>query len=314
MREIGGYFELDRYRLPMLHEGATALNCGRSCLAYLIESRKIRKLAMPYFMCDVVTQTCRKYGVAMRFYHIGQDFLPEALTLEEDEWLYAANYYGHLTRERLLTLCGRHQRVILDNAQAYFSMPLAGVDTLYTCRKFFGVSDGAFLYTDTLLERELPVDQSFERVRFVLGRYERSASEFYRESAENNVAFDGAPVAKMSKLTYNMLHGIDYEAAKRSREANYAVLAERLDGRNRLSAAVPEGPFAYPLWVDNGPQLRDKLREKKIYVPTLWPNVLEQMPRESLEWDLAQNILPVPCDQRYGAEDMLRILGEIDNV
>lgn len=28
-------------------------------------------------------------------------------------------------------------------------MPVENVDTLYICRKFFGVADGAFLYTDS---------------------------------------------------------------------------------------------------------------------------------------------------------------------
>lgn len=44
MKEYGGYIELDTYRLPMLHEGAIYLNCGRNCLAYLIEARKIKKI------------------------------------------------------------------------------------------------------------------------------------------------------------------------------------------------------------------------------------------------------------------------------
>ncbi len=42
MKEYGGYIELDTYRLPMLHEGAVSLNCGRNCLAYLIEAKKIK--------------------------------------------------------------------------------------------------------------------------------------------------------------------------------------------------------------------------------------------------------------------------------
>ena len=44
MREIGGYFELDKYSMPMLHEGAIALNCGRITLAYLIEAKGIEKI------------------------------------------------------------------------------------------------------------------------------------------------------------------------------------------------------------------------------------------------------------------------------
>ena len=44
MKEIGGYIELDTYRLPMLHEKAIKLNCGRNALWYLIKARNIRKI------------------------------------------------------------------------------------------------------------------------------------------------------------------------------------------------------------------------------------------------------------------------------
>ena len=54
MGEIGGYFELERNYLPMPHEGAIALNSGGNCLAYLIRARKIRKIWLPYMLCDSI--------------------------------------------------------------------------------------------------------------------------------------------------------------------------------------------------------------------------------------------------------------------
>ena len=50
----------------------------------------------------------------------------------------------------------------------------------------------------------------------------------------------------------------------------------------------------------------DVVREaaKKIFVPTYWKNILESCERDSLEYIWAADILPLPCDQRYGAEDM----------
>ena len=56
MKEYGGYIELDTYRLPMLHDDAIALNCGRNCLAYLIEAKGISKIKLPYFLCDSVVK------------------------------------------------------------------------------------------------------------------------------------------------------------------------------------------------------------------------------------------------------------------
>lgn len=70
MKEYGGYIELDTYRLPMLHSKAIALNCGRSCLAYIIEAKNIKRISLPFFMCDSVFELCKKYDVEMSFYHL----------------------------------------------------------------------------------------------------------------------------------------------------------------------------------------------------------------------------------------------------
>ena len=178
MKEFGGYIELDTYRLPMLHEGAVALNCGRNCLAYLIRAKRIRKLCLPAFLCDSVENLCFREGVQVRHYAVGLDFLPEDPSPEADEWLYLVNYYGQLTNERIRGYQKQYERIIVDQSQAYFQMPVENVDTFYTCRKFFGVADGAFLYTDARLEEALPMDESFGRMQFLMRRFERPASEF----------------------------------------------------------------------------------------------------------------------------------------
>ena len=50
--------------------------------------------------------------------------------------------------------------------------------------------------------------------------------------------------------------------------------------------------------------MRQKLNEKKVYVPLLWPNVIEDWDESDLAYYLADHILPLPCDQRYTTEDM----------
>jgi len=311
MKEYGGYIELDTYRLPMLHDGAVALNCGRNCLAYIIETRRIRKLLLPYFMCDSVFNLCKKYDVEISFYHIDERFMPQYITLDNDTWLYVMNYYGQLTRTYLSELKSNYERVIIDNAQAYFDEPIKGTDTLYTCRKFFGVADGAFLYTDAVSELEYPQDESFERMRFLLGRFERTASEFYRENVANNAFFDNEPIKKMSKLTDNLLHGIDYDFVKKRRTENFIYLHKAFEKINKLNLDIAEGAFMYPLYVDNGEEFKKLLQQKKIYIPTLWPNVVRNMSEDSLEYKLANNILPLPIDQRCDLEDMDCIIQEV---
>ncbi len=309
MKEIGGYIELDNYHLPMLHEDAIALNCGRNCLAYLFMSRGIKKLKVPYFICNSVFDICDREKVEKRFYHIGSDFKPSDVTLEPDEWLYIVNFYGQLSNDEINAIVKRFGRVIIDQANDYFASHLPGTDTFYTCRKWFGVADGAFLYTDKTLPDDFPTDESFDRMRFLLGRYERTAAEFYGEYSANNKYFATEPIKKMSKLTCNLLHGIDYEYVKSRRMKNFMYLQEKFEDVNQLK--LTPATFMYPLLVENGAIIRKKLQEKKIYIPTLWPTVLEATEPDSLEHRMAENILPLPVDQRYTTEDMQYMVQEV---
>lgn len=308
MREIGGYIELDTYTGEMLHENSIKLNCGRNALAYLLRAKQIKTIWMPKFMCDSCDSVLSSYGVTILYYSIGLDFKPH-VEQRGDEWLYVVNFYGQLSNEYLASL---GKNVIVDNAQAYFQSPISGIDTLYTCRKFFGVPDGAILYTDKQIEISKR-DESFERMHFLLGRYERSAQEFYQEYVDNNHFFQEEPIKRMSKLTENLLHGLDYNVIRKKRTENFAYLHERLADSNRLKLRVPDGAFMYPYYVENGFELRKKLQAKKIFIPTLWPAVFNRCNQNELEYQMARNILPIPVDQRYGIEDMDYIVKEIVN-
>lgn len=43
----------------------------------------------------------------------------------------------------------------------------------------------------------------------------------------------------------------------------------------------------------------------KIYIPTLWKNIIKNLPADDIEYKLAKNILPLPCDQRYGGMEYI---------
>ena len=313
MKEIGGYIEFESYNGTIYHEGAVALNCGRNCLAYLIEANNIKKIRLPYFLCASVRNVCVKYGVEITFYTIGADLRPIVdFELREDEWLYIVNYYGQLSNDEAAAYKSKYDRVIFDNAQAYFQPPVEDIDTIYTCRKFFGVPDGGFLFTDKRLSRELPLDESFERIHYIMGRFERTAGEFYKESSDNNRSFADAPIRRMSRLTENLLRSFDYDRIISRRTDNFAFLHERLSGINRLSLTVPQGAFMYPLYLENGAEVRKRLQQMKIFVPTLWNDVFDYRDRNSLEGDYTENILPLPIDQRYDIGDMEKILSALE--
>ena len=64
--------------------------------------------------------------------------------------------------------------------------------------------------------------------------------------------------------------------------------------------------------IDNAALIRKKLQKQGIYIPTLWPNVLQEVPETWKEWKMAQNILPLPVDQRYNKSDMRDLVRELE--
>lgn len=307
-REIGGYIELDTYTGKMLYEDGLKLNCGRNALEYIIRTKNIKKLYVPKFMCNSNDEVLKKLNVQCKYFSIDINFRPMIENRADDEWLYLVNYYGQLSNEYIRSL---GKNIIVDNAQAYFQPPMEDYDTVYACRKFFGVTDGAIVYTDGVLDG-LKHDESFDRMRFLLGRFERSASEFYGEYVANNERFFDEELKLMSKLTENLLHAIDYDFVKNRRTENFAYLDKKLRNINKLKLTIPQGAFMYPFYIENGAEIRKQLQSKKIFIPTLWPDVFNLCNENELEYDMAKNILPLPVDQRYTVEDMEYIIRKIE--
>ena len=303
IREIGGYFGLETFDGSEYHRDLLALNTARNALVYLLKAKNIKKLYIPVFLCDCVEQVCIREGFAFEKYHVGGDFLPDfSKTLEEGEWLYVVNYYGQLSDDILLELKQKWDRLIVDHVQDFFRKPLPGVDTLYSCRKFLGVADGAYLSTDVFLD--VPQDASRDRMEHVLGRFETSGSAYFSVFQENDEKLYDLSLASMSAVTRNLLRAVNYEAVAEKRNANFDALAAILDGYNGIHPVLSHGPYCYPFYIPNGMELKRQLARQNIYVATLWPNVVSDPVSNELERDLAQNILPLPCDQRYTPEDM----------
>lgn len=308
-KEIGGYFELERFSGCHYHQNAIKLNSGRGCLAYAIKLRSIKKIWLPDYLCDSLVNLCRRENVDISFYTIKDNFLPDydTLCLRDNEWMLLVDYYGQLRSEDVsfaLDFCNGN--LIVDETQGFFRKPWIGADTLYTCRKWFGVPDGGYLATkDNLKVTEvISKDISYQRMSHVLGRLELTASEFYAEASKNNDLFSDQPPKYMSALTENILSAINYNEVRKAREENWQYVAELLESTNRLCLHACEAPFMYPYLVADASGVRERLAQQKIYVPTLWPNVLREQKRESVAYDYAANILPLPIDQRYDRSDM----------
>ena len=270
MKEFGGYIEFEHYHGKQFHNEAIKLNCSRNCLAYLIKVYNIKHIYIPYFLCDSVLKVCKKNGVEVSFYNINENFLPIIPQADfSKDCFYLVNYYGQLSNEKIAELAKSIPNLIVDNVQAFFQQPVAHVLTIYNCRKFFGVADGAYLYSDEKLQEKLERDFSYNRMEYLVGRFEKTAYEFFQEYVSNNKRFADEPIKMMSALTENIMCSLDYKKIKTIRTDNFAYLHEQLKSINKLKLSIPAGAFSYPLYLENGYEIRKNLQVEKIYIPTL---------------------------------------------
>lgn len=309
MESIGGYFSLELPQREEYHKDVIRLNTGRNCLEYILRVRDYKKVYIPYYTCDVVLEPFKKLGIPYEFYHVDIHLeIRDYFTLKADEALLYTNYYGLKQRyvEQLAAKVG--SRLIIDNTQAFYAKHIEGIDTFYTCRKFFGVPDGAYLYCDKKLNIEIEQDYSYDRMAHLVKRIDLSAEDGYKDFRRVDDGLDNQPIRKMSKLTQRMMQGIDYEAVAKQRRENYQLLHSALGMKNNLDLPLEEEavPMVYPYLVPvKG--LRELLIQNKIFVANYWPNVLEWTSKDDIDYLLAAQMKPLPIDQRYDSYDVTRM-------
>lgn len=310
---IGGYFSLELPIHEEFHKNAIKLNTGRNCLEYILHCRKYSKVFIPYYTCSVVLEPFQKLGIQYEFYHIDLNFeIADEISLRANEALLYTNYFA-LKQKYVKKLAEKYGRsLIVDNTQAFFAEPICGIDTFYTCRKFFGVPDGAYLYTDKIIDTELANDSSWERMDSLTKRIDIGAEAGYSDFRRISESLAGQPILKMSALTERLMQSIDYKQVIERRRDNFMLLHNGLEGKNRfhIDIDVDSVPMVYPFLSSNG-SLKEKLIAAKVYVATYWPNVMEWCKLEDREYQLAESTVYLPIDQRYGEREMTKILNVV---
>lgn len=317
MKEIGGFFEIELNKGSEYHNNAIRLNTARSCIQYILQSKKYKKIHIPYYICESVLQPIHAEKVDYEYYSIDEEFMPKLYKeVPETEVVLYVNYFG-LCDHNVKKLVNVYKNIIVDNTQAFFSEPLLNIDTIYSARKFFGVADGAYLYTDIKLSKTFDVDTSYQRMEFLLKRADFSANQAYDLFQKNELSLNNSGIKYMSNLTKALMSSIDYEKSKKNRNQNFLYLHEKLAQFNKLSFNISsvDAPMVYPLLLEN-----DKIKKlcihKKIYVATYWKEVIDKVTKDSFEYACSNYLLPLPIDQRYDIDDMKKMIniirGEID--
>lgn len=313
MKAIGGYFELETNKGNEYHDSALRLNTGRNAFEYILTVKEYKKVYLPFYTCDVLMTSLDKLNLKYEFYSVDENLEPlfNKNLLSDEAFLYI-NYYG-IKDDTVIRLSGIYSNIIIDNTQAFFNTPIPGIDTFYSARKFFGVADGAYLYTTKKLNIGLAKDISLDRMGHLLGRIDKGAEFGYNLFRENDESLNLQDIKEMSALSSAILRGIDYNEVLRIRKENFNFLNQGLKELNgfKLNTDHIACPMIYPFLVKDGVNIREILIKNQIYVASYWNSVLDIVSPDSYESYLTNNLLPLPIDQRYTFAEMQRIINVI---
>lgn len=311
LKSIGGYFELELPELKEYYVNGIRLNTGRNALEYILRSNQYKNVYLPYYSCKVLLEPLVKLGISYEFYNIDKNLNPifdYSKLQSRDAFLYI-NYFG-ICNQEIKRLANVVTNLIIDHSQAFFTKPIKGIDTFYSPRKFFGIPDGAYLFTNKSLHIKLPQDVSINRFEYLLGRIEKGAEEYHSSFVKINQSLQNQSIKQMSSLTHRLLQSIDYKMVKQKRIENFRTLHNAFGEINQLNFKldVHAVPMLYPLLIENGEKTKKYLIQHKIYVPTYWPEVDILVSGDSVEYDLVKNLVCLPIDQRYSKRSMDKII------
>lgn len=310
MSSIGGYLGLECAPGRPLYGSGRALNLGRNALEVILKARGYRRLYAPRFTCDVLREPISRAGVELVLYGIDDFMVPllDPADIDEGEAMLVTNYFG-LKQTTVADLAARTKNLIVDNAQSFYAPVPIGVDSFVTCRKFFGVADGAYLHCAAASDVKLDRDVSYDQYSHLLISADLDTEAGYPHFQAHERDLAGRPVRGMSQLTERVMQSIDHEAVGTIRERNRDHLHAHLKHLNLMpiDPAVAPGPMTYPFLTDNE-SLRYALREARIYAAQYWPQLLGSVEQGTPEDRFMRLVVHLPVDQRYGIDHMDRIV------
>lgn len=320
--EIGSFLELQLPKGRELYNQETdiaRLNTGRMGIWHAFRVTGCKRIWIPIYQCDSIRKTFEKKGVEMCFYHQDKDWNPLDIEAKEDDAVLLVNYYGIMSSNRMAELAKSYEHTIIDCAQAFFCHPVEGALTVYSCRKFVGTPDGAYVVGKDAHKyvEEYPQCYSSDTAAFLLKRIEYGCEgKSYETRSLNEHRIDTEDSMRMSKLTRTLMDAEDYAYNQQKRKENFTYVHKCLSGVNKINPTryMDEEtiPMVYPLVVEDD-ALIQKLFVAKHFQGHWWSYICEEQPVKSFEHWISRYVIPITIDQRYGKEEMEYLVNVIKN-
>lgn len=330
--EIGSEFWIEQEPERLLTEraGIYALS-GRTAIDLILQDilakRPVASVYMPAWCCDSMLAPFQSRGVEVMLYDISFDGSLHYLIDKNctPDIFYVNNYFGyensvskeiiqHFRQKGSIILYDRTHSMLKDGDDVQADYSFASI------RKWMGVTTGAVVsgieprtlkdYPHTAV-KEMAMKEKF---RYLMGDRGILKENFLNAFGEfGHRLVDDYRDYEMDALSYTLFKQTDFDEMKRKRRENAKFLHDNL----QVACLGELTPNAAPLFVpvffgskEERDSIRKKLIDNNIYCPVHWPKNNLVTPEMDVN-RIFDTELSLICDQRYGLEEMNKIVNTI---
>lgn len=315
--------------------GSARLGCGRDALRALVGLVAPPRLWVPSYLCQELVTPLLGAGVEICCYPdspLEPSLDLQSIALRPHDAVLLVNYFGLRSRSQVLPTSVPEVTLIEDHTHGPCSVWAHSSEGEYcfaSLRKSLPLPDGAVLWSPQ--GRELPglppagahrkgaIEQRLSGmlIKSLYLRGHRVSKPSFRELLDDGEAQIGSgSISGITPLSSALVDIFPFETWRTARRDNFARLAGGLSGAGSFEVLQPadpqEAPFAAACVFPDAESCtaaRASLVSHDVYPSRLWPldePAIDGVPSEHVL--LAHRMFTLPCDGRYGAADVDRVL------
>ncbi len=319
---------------------------GRSALKIIINALRdncpeINKVFFPAFLCESIITPFEDSGFECYFYDAFLEnnnmeaYLEE--TIKNNSLFYIIDYFGYENspfESIVYKLKSKYNLIILNDIthSIFTDKKNKGYADFYisSLRKWLGIPSGGLVINNTNYEisnYEINSNFSFSNTRY---KALKEKEEYVKGTINKKIKFltlfsKGEKILEkqigihpIDDISMEIISNYDFYGMIEKRRKNYLYLLSGLEG---LSDVMPLHkkmdanicPIFFVLRTKRRDELQKYLIDKEIFAPIHWPKPGILINNEVKINDFAYNeLLSIPCDQRYNLSDMERIIKVIN--
>lgn len=318
------------------------LSSGRGAISLMLEEVNpcSETVLLPSYICESVIIPFIEKGYECFFYDLNLDMTPNIesiMKFDQVGMFVHMGYFGFQTNCNLLYIINhlkcKSTIIVEDVTHSMFSKyERFDENDFYigSIRKWLGIISGGFLASEKVfidevnnlntefiqlrenslfLKREYIKHENMELKKIFLDQFDEAEEEL----DENPEAY------KIDEISLDILKSFNEDELINKRRKNYKCLLDGLKQKEYieipfkiLSSEIC--PLFFPIIIKNNRDyIRKKLIAERIYCPIHWPIPPQiDISKHLLTEEIYDNILSIPCDQRYDIDDMSRIIEVIN--